>query len=113
MELVSVAGLPLNGLFDEMPVHRLDHSRVKPGLLRQSANPIDDRLDTGGDSNGPPRVFESCSLKDIIGALCQQVDDQCIVLINLITNFFHRIAMNRLGHDRWFQNRLKEMKFFR
>ena len=76
-----------------LPVHRLGHSRVKSGLLRQSANPIDDRLDTGGDSNGPPRVFESCSLKDIIGALCQQVDDQGIVPINLITIFLHRIAI--------------------
>jgi len=113
VELVSVAGLPLNGLFDEMPVHRLDHSRVKPGLLRQSANPIDDRLDTGGESNGPSPCFLSCSLKDIIGALCQQIDEQGIVSINLMTNFLHRIAMNRLGYDRWFQNRLKEMKFLR
>jgi hypothetical protein len=66
-----------------------------------------------GNRTAPPRVFESCSLKDIIGALCQQVDDQGTVPINLITNFLRRIAMNRLKHDQWFQNRLKEMKFFR
>jgi hypothetical protein len=66
-----------------------------------------------GNRTAPPRVFESCSLKDIIGALCQQIDEQGIVSINLMTNFLHRIAMNRLGHDRWLQNRLKEMKFLR